>query len=117
MSVTKPIISMGLLLLLAACAEPAGNRHASADSREILRPKTVHSPYIATSGRGGDSRRSYPQPGEFRTYGIVDAAPPPIASGPSRPIYAPSEVSPTGAHRTVINQVTNEPVIPGAPAP
>ena len=92
---------MGLLLLLAACSTPA--KHAS---NNTLQPRTVHSPYIAASGSSQGSTHT-----AYHNYGLVDAQQPAaIASGPAQPSYAPAEVSPTGAHRTVIDQVTNQPI-------
>src|SRR3954468_5214526 len=90
MSATKSIISMGLMLLVAGCAEAPSSHHHTA----VLQPKPVHSPYIAAADeRTRVSRYSYPKPGDFRTYGLVDAAAP-IASGPAGSVYAPAEVSP-----------------------
>jgi hypothetical protein len=104
---------MGLLLLLAACADTQSH-HASNDAN-TLRRKTVHSPYIAASGQSRDTQVNYVRQGEYRTYGQVDAQQAaPIASGPG-PQYAPAEVSPTGAHRTVIDSITNQPIKYGEP--
>ena len=100
MSATKLIISMGLILPFAAC-ETSQQHHASNDT---LRRKTVHSPYIAAN-HGSDSEH-----GAYRNYGTVASQQPAAIAAPPSAAYAPAEVTPTGAHRTVIDQVTNEPI-------
>jgi hypothetical protein len=110
MSGMKCIVFSGFLCLFAACTQSAPPpRHAAVDTHELLRRKTVRSPYIAKA-HVREPRLVYPRLGEYQNYGLIDA---PIAAppGPGGEVnYAPSELTPTGAHRSVINQVTNEPV-------
>jgi hypothetical protein len=141
----KPAISLGLMLLLTSCATPQQHTgiHTSTTVRrphDTLQPRLAAVPDVsgrsARKAHAGDALT-----GDFRTYGLVET-PAPIASreaphayyqppvpprrvinqvtnglaeGGGTALPPSADVTPSGSYRSVINQITNQPLPDGEP--